>query len=311
MRPLFRIKPGYGGWVQADGDDALPPGTSILVRFELDEELNRLVPVELHVDTVGQRLSPGDIRRLSLETIEVFANYTGKGGIRDIIEDHLRTPVDIHLPLRYFPAPHGWAVGLMQEQATWDTATWGSATRSDGPARPATVEAKASIPSPIVTDPLRLSVGATDSAGLTDSAHARVTPAGASLADSGTASDALTVKRGSAAVTARATVTAEGRVLAEAAKGSGAAFDARIETVAPLTTPPDGRYTAEWFNQLRDAYVGAWTAWRHGGGEAPAKALANQARVSVRTVHSWLYRARHASVEIPGQQQGQGGRDGQ
>jgi hypothetical protein len=303
MQPLLRIKPGYGGWVQADGDDELPVGTSILVRFELDEDVNRLVPVELHVDTVGQRLSPADLRRLPLETIEVFANYSGKGGIRNIIDEHLRTPVDIHLPLRHFPAPHGWAVGLIQERAR--AVTW-----SDGPARPATVEAKASIPSPIVTDPRRLSVGATDSAGLTDSVDASVTPAGVSLADSGTASDALMVKRASAALTAKATMTAEARVLAGPAEGSAAAFDARVETVAPLTTPPEGRYTAEWFNQLRDAYVRAWAAWRHGGGEAPAKALANQTRVSARTVHSWLYRARQAGVEIPGQQQGQGGRDG-
>jgi hypothetical protein len=297
MRPLLRIKPGYGGWVQADGDDALPVGASILVRFELDEELNRLVPVELHIVTIGQRLSPGDLRRVSLETIEVFANYSGKGGIRDIIEEHLRTRVEIHLPLRDFPSPHGWAVGLIQEpvaliqEPSAASLAVTATLTAGGPARPATVEAKASIPSPIVTDPVRLTRSVTDSAGLTDSVDATVTPAGASLSGAGT-------------------LTTDVKVFAGVAEGSGRALDATVETVAPLTTPPEGRYTAEWFNQLRDAYVHAWAAWRHRGGEAPAKALAKQASVSVRTVHSWLYRARQAGVEIPGQQ-GQGGRDGQ
>jgi hypothetical protein len=286
-RPLLRIKPGYGGWVQADGDDALPVGTSLLVRFELDQELNRLVPVELHIDTIGQRLSPGDLRRVSLETIEVFANYSGEGGIRDIIEAHLRTPVEMSLPLKDFPSPQSWVVGILQ----------GNVVAMPATAMPATIAAKASIPTPIVTgipNPI-----VTDPLGLTDTVEVELSGTGA-----GTSS-------ATASLTATAAVTAEGRVLAGAAEGSGAAFDARVETVAPLTTPPEGRYTAEWFNQLRDAYVRAWAAWRHGGGEAPAKALANQARVSVRTVHSWLYRARHAGVEIPGQQQGQGGRDGQ
>jgi len=270
-RTLLRIKPGYGGWVQADGDDALPVGTSLLVRFELDEELNRLIPVELHIDTIGQRLSPRDLRRVSLETIEVFANYSGEGGIRDIIETHLRTPVEMSLPLKDFPSPQSWVVGIRQGNVV---------------AMPATVAAKASIPTPIVTgipSPI-----VTDPLGLTNTVEVEL---------SGTAASTSSA---TASLTSTATVTAE--ALARAAEGSGAAFDARVETVAPLTTPPEGRYTAEWFNQLRDAHFRAWTAWRNGGGEAPAKALANQARVSVRTVHSWLYRARHAGVEIPGQQ---------
>lgn len=66
------------------------------------------------------------------------------------------------------------------------------------------------------------------------------------------------------------------------------------EAPPQLTTPPDGRYSDEWFRSLARSYNWALLEWRTRGGEPPAKELARQAGVSVKTVHSWVYRARKA-----------------
>lgn len=64
--------------------------------------------------------------------------------------------------------------------------------------------------------------------------------------------------------------------------------------VPPLAAPQDGM-TDEWLRHLAAAYRAAVRR-----GEAPAKSLAEQAGVPVRTVHSWLYRARKRGYIAPG-----------
>lgn len=73
-----------------------------------------------------------------------------------------------------------------------------------------------------------------------------------------------------------------------------------------LSTPPGGRYSDDWFRHLAKSYNWAWRQWRTGQGPAPSDALAKQAGVSVRTVHSWVYRARREGY-LPKAQQGQAG----
>lgn len=75
-----------------------------------------------------------------------------------------------------------------------------------------------------------------------------------------------------------------------------AATPERVEGEVPakLTTPPDGRYSDEWFRSLARSYNWALLQWRTRGGDPPARELAQQAGVSVKTVHSWVYRARKA-----------------
>jgi len=63
--------------------------------------------------------------------------------------------------------------------------------------------------------------------------------------------------------------------------------------VAPLPPPADGM-TDEWLRHLAAAYAAAVRR-----GEPPAKALAEQAGVPVRTVHSWVYRARKSGHMAP------------
>lgn len=74
----------------------------------------------------------------------------------------------------------------------------------------------------------------------------------------------------------------------------------------PLTAPPGGRYTERWYRQLAAAYSYAVDRWRNGHAEAPAKALAAEAGVSVNTVRSWIYRARKAGF-LPKGEQGKAG----
>lgn len=64
--------------------------------------------------------------------------------------------------------------------------------------------------------------------------------------------------------------------------------------VPPLTAPREG-LTDEWLRHLAAAYTAALRR-----GEPPAKALAEQAGVPVRTVHSWVYRARKRGFMAPG-----------
>lgn len=70
----------------------------------------------------------------------------------------------------------------------------------------------------------------------------------------------------------------------------------------PLVPPADGRYTDDWYRSLAAAYNHAVVMWRQHGGEAPAKALAAKAGVSVNTVRSWIYRTRRAGFLPKGRQ---------
>lgn len=78
------------------------------------------------------------------------------------------------------------------------------------------------------------------------------------------------------------------------------------EAPPPLSTPPGGRYSEDWFRQLAKSYNWALRQWRENRGDPPAEALAKQAGVSVRTVHSWTYRARREGY-LPKAKQGQAG----
>lgn len=91
----------------------------------------------------------------------------------------------------------------------------------------------------------------------------------------------------------------------EAPREPGAATTERAQP-SPLTAPPDGRYTDEWYEHLADAYRHAVNEWRLSGGTAPAKALAEQTNVSIHTVRSWIYRARKAGF-LPKGEQGRAG----
>jgi hypothetical protein len=72
--------------------------------------------------------------------------------------------------------------------------------------------------------------------------------------------------------------------------------------VGPLTTPPDGRYSDEWFTHVAASYRQAVAAWRSRRGPAPAIALAEQAGVTKDTARAWVYRARKAGFLKPGEQ---------
>lgn len=63
--------------------------------------------------------------------------------------------------------------------------------------------------------------------------------------------------------------------------------------VPPLNAP-EGGITDEWLRHLAASYAAAVRR-----GEPPAKALAEQAGVPVRTVHSWVYRARKRGYMAP------------
>lgn len=67
-----------------------------------------------------------------------------------------------------------------------------------------------------------------------------------------------------------------------------------MREVPPLNAPESGM-TDEWLRHLAAAYTAAVRR-----GEPPAKSLAKQAGVPVRTVHSWVYRARKRGYMAPG-----------
>lgn len=63
----------------------------------------------------------------------------------------------------------------------------------------------------------------------------------------------------------------------------------------PPLRAPEGRLTDGFLRDVASAYAAAIRR-----GEQPAKALAEQARVPVRTVHRWIYTARRRGVMPPG-----------
>ena len=89
----------------------------------------------------------------------------------------------------------------------------------------------------------------------------------------------------------------------------GQAEGATAEPVKParckppaIATTQNGRYTPEWFERLAASYAFAVANWRSGGGQPPAKELAEQAGVPINTVRSWIYRARRAGYLPEGRQ---------
>lgn len=66
---------------------------------------------------------------------------------------------------------------------------------------------------------------------------------------------------------------------------------------APLSPPARGRITDEFLHEVSRAYGAAVQR-----GQRPAVALAEQAGVSARTVHGWIYQARKRGIMPPGTQ---------
>ena len=62
----------------------------------------------------------------------------------------------------------------------------------------------------------------------------------------------------------------------------------------PVQTPPKGRITDEFLVHVASAYTQA------AGGGSPAKVIAEQAKVPIRTVHGWITQARKRGYLPPG-----------
>lgn len=127
-------------------------------------------------------------------------------------------------------------------------------------------------------------VSASDSIGLTDSATARVTPAGVRAGES------------PAIVTGEASVVGVG-----VATGTGTAFPATVQARAyipdatvPKLSRPDGSNPEAFYKLVAQAYNAAVART-----DKPAKMLAEQADVPVPTVHRWIAEARRRGLLPP------------
>lgn len=86
----MHISSGNGGWVRASGLPHLPAEAVVYVRFSRDDAADRLVPVEVYVESPdGERLRGEHLRRLPLDVIEAWVNGAAW---RERIEQRIADP---------------------------------------------------------------------------------------------------------------------------------------------------------------------------------------------------------------------------